>query len=31
MKRKCAEAAFGMIREGMTIGLGGGETIRYLI
>lgn len=31
MKRKCAEAAFKMIREGMVVGLGGGETIQYLI
>lgn len=31
MKRKCAEAAFGLIKDGMTIGLGGGETIQYLI
>lgn len=30
MKRRCAEQAYSMIRNGMTIGLGGGETIQYL-
>lgn len=31
MKRKCAEQAYELIKEGMTIGLGAGETIEYLI
>lgn len=31
MRRECAEAAYKMIRNGMTIGLGGGRTIQYLI
>ncbi|WP_297569521.1 ribose 5-phosphate isomerase A [uncultured Faecalibaculum sp.] len=31
MRRECAEAAYKMIRSGMTIGLGGGRTIQYLI
>lgn len=31
MKRECAEAAYSLIRNGMTIGLGGGRTIQYLI
>ena len=31
MKQKCAETAFEMIEHGMTIGLGGGETVALLI
>lgn len=31
MKRECAEAAYKLIKNGMTIGLGGGRTIQYLI
>ena len=31
MKRECAEQAYKLIKEGMTIGLGAGETIEYLI
>lgn len=31
MKQKCAKEAFAMIEDGMTIGLGGGRTIAFLI
>ena len=31
MKRECAEQAYKLIKDGMTIGLGAGETIEYLI
>ncbi|MDO4555664.1 MAG: ribose 5-phosphate isomerase A [Lachnospiraceae bacterium] len=31
MKRACAHAAFEMIKDGMTIGLGGGSTVAFLI
>lgn len=31
MKQKCAKQAFEMIEDGMTIGLGGGSTVAFLI
>lgn len=31
MKQKCAREAFAMLEDGMTIGLGGGRTIAFLI
>ena len=31
MKRRCAKKALELIEDGMTIGLGGGETIGYLV
>lgn len=31
MKQKCARKAFEMIKDGMTVGLGGGSTVAFLI
>lgn len=31
MKQKCAKEAFTLIKDGMTVGLGGGRTIAFLI
>lgn len=31
MKKKCAQKAFSMIEDGMTVGLGGGQSIAFLI